>query len=67
MIYKIVHRKLKIEQHEPPLKTGGELRCSGMISSFCSNSDTRCVTIATNSEIRHEGGTDRIVINGTYP
>jgi hypothetical protein len=36
-----------------------------MISSSCSNSDTRCVTIVTNSEIRHEGGTDRIVINGT--
>ena len=33
-IYKI-HRKLKIEQHEPPKKTGGELRCSGKVSSSC--------------------------------
>jgi len=26
MIHKILHRKL--EQHEPPLKTGDEIRCS---------------------------------------
>ena len=25
MIYKILHGKLKIEQHEPPLKTGNEV------------------------------------------
>jgi hypothetical protein len=25
MIYKTLHRKLKIEQHEPHKKTGGEL------------------------------------------
>jgi hypothetical protein len=25
VIYKTIHRKLKIEQHEPTLKTGGEL------------------------------------------
>ena len=29
MIYKTLHRKLKIKQHEPPLKTGDELMCSG--------------------------------------
>jgi hypothetical protein len=27
VIYKTIHRKLKIEQHEPTLKTGGELGC----------------------------------------
>jgi hypothetical protein len=25
-IYITLHRKLKIKQHKPPLKTGGELR-----------------------------------------
>jgi len=27
-IYKTLHRKLKIEQYEPLLTTGSELRCS---------------------------------------
>ena len=26
MIYKTLHRKLKIEQHEPPLKTNNDLQ-----------------------------------------
>jgi len=38
MIYKILHRKLQIEQHEPPLKS----RCSGREpgSNFCSTCGT---------------------------
>jgi hypothetical protein len=36
MIYKTLHRKLNIEQHEPHNKTGSELRCSGRINSSSS-------------------------------
>jgi hypothetical protein len=32
------------------LKTGGELRCSGRVSSSCSTSDTRHVNLVTNPE-----------------
>jgi len=32
--YKPIHRKLKIEKHEPPLKTTGELRFSGKVNSY---------------------------------
>jgi hypothetical protein len=31
-----------------PLKTGGELRCTGRVSSSCSTSDTRRVNLVTN-------------------
>jgi hypothetical protein len=52
-----------------PLKTGGELKCSGRVSSSCSTSDTRRVNIVTNSVISHERGKDREVFttSGTYP
>jgi len=30
-----------------PFKTGGSLRCSGRVSSFCSTSDTRRVDLVT--------------------
>jgi hypothetical protein len=40
-IYKTLRRKQKIEQHETPLKTGDELRCSGRFSSSYSTSDIR--------------------------
>jgi hypothetical protein len=54
MIYKTLHIKPKIEQHEP----GDELMCSGMVSSFCSTSDTRRVTLVkTRREVMNE---DRI-------
>ena len=51
------------------LKTGGELMCSGRISSSCSTSDTRRVNLVTNPVISHERGNDREVFttNGTYP
>ena len=35
-------------------KTGGELKCSGKISSFCSISDTHRINIFTNPVISHE-------------
>jgi hypothetical protein len=52
-----------------PLKTEGELRCSGSVSSYCSTSDTRRVNLTTNPVISHERGKDREVFttSGTYP
>jgi len=39
-----------------PLKTGGELRCSGRVNSSCSTSGTRRVNLVTNPVINHEWG-----------
>jgi hypothetical protein len=38
------------------LKTGGELRWSGRVSSSCSISDTRRINLVTNPVISHERG-----------
>ena len=46
--------KTKDRVTRTPLNTGGELRCSGMVSSFCSTSDTRRVNLVTNPVISHE-------------
>jgi len=52
MIYKTLHRKLKIEQTNLT-KTGGELMCFGMVNYSCSTSDTHqliwksCWTLAS--------------------
>ena len=51
MIYKTLHRKLKIEQHE--------LMCSGKISSSCSISGTRRATRVTNPMVSHECDYDK--------
>ena len=61
--------KTKDRETQNPLKTGGELRCSEMVSSSCSTSDTRRVNLATNPFISHEQGKDREVFttSGTYP
>ena len=40
--------KTKDRVTRTPLNTGGELRCSGMVSSFCSTSGIRRVTLVTN-------------------
>jgi hypothetical protein len=42
-----------------PLKTGGELRCSGRVNSSFSVSGTRHVYLVTNPVISHEKGKDR--------
>ena len=34
-----------------PIKTGGELMCSGRVSSSCSTSDTSRVNLATNPSL----------------
>ena len=51
-----------------PLKTGGELRCSGRVSSSCSTSDTARVNLVTSPVISHERGKDWEVLttSGTY-
>jgi hypothetical protein len=54
MIYKAIDRKLKVEQHEPN-KNGGELMCSVMVSSSCSNGGTRLV-IVKDATIIHIAG-----------
>jgi hypothetical protein len=43
---------------QTPLKTGGELRCSGRVSSSCSTSGTRRVYLVTNPVISREWGKD---------
>jgi hypothetical protein len=52
-----------------PLKTGGELRCSGRVSSSCSTSDTSRFNLVTHPVISREWGKDREVFttSGTYP
>ena len=52
-----------------PLKTGGELRCSGRVSSSCSTTGTRFVNLITNPLISQEWGKDWEVLttSGTYP
>jgi hypothetical protein len=60
--------KTKDRVTRTPLKTGGELMCSGRVSSSCFTSDTRRVNLATNPVISHERGKDREVFttSGTY-
>jgi hypothetical protein len=53
LIEKHTH-KTKDRVTQTPLKTGGELRCSGRVSSYCSTSDTRPVKLVANPMIRHE-------------
>jgi len=60
-ISKTLHRKLKIEQHEPT-KIRGEPKCSGMVHSSCLISGTRRVTLVTNQVISDESGKDLEVI-----
>jgi len=46
--------KAKDRVTRTPLKTGGELRCSGRESSSCSTSGTRRVNLVTNPVINRE-------------
>ena len=67
MIYKILHKKIKIKQHSPPLKIGCELVYYGRVRSSCSTCGsstcgTRRVTLVTNQVISHERRKDQIVI-----
>jgi hypothetical protein len=49
-----------------PLKTRGELMCSGRVSSFCSTNGTRRVYLVTNPVIGHEWGEDRLLEAGFW-
>ena len=46
--------KAKDRVTRTPLKTGGELMCSGKANSSCSTSDTHRVNLVTNPVISHE-------------
>ena len=59
-IYKTLHRKLKIDQHEHH-SNSGELMCSEGVSSSCSTSGIRCVVPVANPVISHEYGEERKV------
>jgi hypothetical protein len=67
-IYK-TYIKTKDRVTRTPLKTGGELMCSGRVSSSCSTSDTRRVNFVIHPVISREWGQDREVFttSGTYP
>ena len=53
--------KTKDRVTRTPLKTGGELGCSGGVSSSCSTSGTRGVNLVTNPVISSEWGKHREV------
>ena len=61
--------KTKDRVTRTPLKTGGEIRCSGRVGISCSTSGTRRVNLVTNPVISREWGKDREVFttSGTYP
>jgi hypothetical protein len=61
--------KTKDRVTRTPLKTRGELRCSGRVSSSRSTSGTRRVNLVTNPVISREWGKGREVFttSGTYP
>ena len=54
--------KTKDRVTRAPLKTGGELGCTGRVSNSCSTSDTRRVNLVTNPVISHERGKNREVL-----
>ena len=60
--------KIKDWVTRTPLKTSGELRCSGKVSSSCSTSGTCHVNLVTILVISHEWGKDWEVFttSGTY-
>ena len=61
--------KTKDRVARTPLKSGGEFRCSGRISSTWYTSGTRRVNLVTKAVICHEWGKDREVFTtgATYP
>jgi hypothetical protein len=60
--------KTKDRVTRTPVKTAGELRCSGRVGSSCSTSGTRRVNLVTNPVISREWWKDREVFtSGTYP
>ena len=60
--------KTKDRVTRTPLKIGGELRCPGRVSRYCSTSDTCSIILVTNPVTSHDWGKDREVFttSGTY-
>jgi hypothetical protein len=60
--------KTKDRVTRTPLKSEGELRCSGRVGSSCSTSDIRRVNLVTTPVISHERGKERemFTTSGTY-
>ena len=54
---KYITHKTKHRVTWTPLTIGGELRCSGWVTSSCSTSGARRVNLDTNPVISHEWGT----------
>jgi len=48
MIYKALHNKLRIVQHEPLLKYGDTIRCDERVRKYVPTSDTRRGNLAKN-------------------
>jgi hypothetical protein len=69
IVVHIYTHKTKDRVTRNQLKTGGELMCSGRVSSSCSTGGTRRVNLVTNPVKSHEWGNDREVLttSGTYP
>jgi hypothetical protein len=65
---KYVTHKTKDLLTRTSLKTRGELRCSGRVSSSCSTSGIRRVNLVTNPAVSHKWGKDREVFttSGTH-
>ena len=61
--------KTKDRVTRTPLKSGGELRCSGRVNSSSSTSGICRVNLVTNPVLSHEWWKDREVFttSGTYP
>ena len=57
--------KTKDRVTRTPLKTGGELRCSGRVSSSCSTSGTRRVNLVTTAALQKAGLKGRTIARAT--
>jgi hypothetical protein len=55
-------QKTKVWATRAPLKPVDDIRCSRKVSSLCTISGTRRVSLVTNLMITHEWGKDRIMI-----
>jgi hypothetical protein len=60
IIYKT--QKTNDQTTRTPIRTGGELRCTGRVSSSCSTCDTRRATHVTNPAISHNPNTSNFFI-----
>ena len=50
----MIQLMIQLKNNMNPAKTGGELRCSGRVSSSCTTSGTHRINLVTNPVISHE-------------